>query len=100
MRIRVSVSGTYAMQTREFMRRSVHPLQDEAAVGAAEAEGVREHVLDLLLARRIRHVVEVALGVGIRVVDRRWKHAVVHGERADAGLEAAGRAEQVAGHGL
>src|SRR5262245_28621795 len=100
--ILVSVSGTYAMQTNEFIdsSRSVHPLQDQAAVGAAEAEGVREHVVEPGLARRVGHVVEIALGIRVLVVDRRRNDAVVDGERADRRLEAPGGAEQVARHRL
>ena len=46
--------------------------------------------------RLVRHVVEVAIGVGVPVVDRRRQHAVVQREHAHHRLDRAGRAEAVA----
>ena len=51
-------------------------------------------------ARLVRDVVEVALRVGVPVVDRRRQHAVVERERAHHRLERAGGAEAVARHRL
>ena len=55
---------------------------------------------ELPLARHVRRVVEVALGVGRLVVDRRRNDAVADREREDARLEAARGAEEVPGHRL
>ena len=49
---------------------------------------------------RVGDVVEVALGIGLFVVDRRRDPAVVQRERGVDRLDAAGAAEQVAGHRL
>ena len=54
----------------------------------------------LLLARLVRHVVEIALGVGRLVVDRRRDDARLDRHRRDGGFQAAGGAEEVAGHRL
>ena len=51
-------------------------------------------------ARRVRHVVQVALGVGVLEVDRRRDDAVLDREHGGDRLDAAGRAEQVPGHRL
>src|SRR5579884_2786850 len=75
-------------------------LEEEGGVGAAEAEGVRERVADVRRATMIGDVVEVAGGVGELVVDGGGQDLVAQGQDADAGLEAAGAAEQMAGHGL
>ena len=71
--------------------------QDDAAVVAAEAHRVREGVLQLHVARALGHVVEVALGVGIAVVERGGHDLVTQREGADGHLERAGAAELVAG---
>src|ERR1700693_571954 len=47
-------------------------LEDQAAVGAAEAEGVGERVPDRRGTGFVGHVVEVALRIRGLVVDRRW----------------------------
>ena len=56
--------------------------------------------LDLGLPRRVRHVVEVAVRVGRLVVDRRRQDALLEREHRDDRLDAAGGAEEVAGHRL
>ena len=93
-RTRVSESSS-----RPAMPQSTPPQQD-AAVVAAEAHRVRERDVDLDAARLVRHVVEVALRVGVPVVDRRRQHAVVERQRAHHRLDRAGRPEAVARHGL
>ena len=75
-------------------------LEDEGAVGAAEAEGVGERVVDLRGLGLVGDVVEAALGVELDDVHGRRGGLVEHGHDGDAGFEAAGAAEQVAGHGL
>ena len=57
-------------------------------------------VAHLGLARLVRHAVEVALGVGVVVVDGGREDLVAQRERGDPGLEPARGAEQVPGHGL
>ncbi len=42
-------------------------LENQAAVGAAEAEGVRERIVDLHRARVVRHVIQIAVRIGILV---------------------------------
>src|SRR4051812_10276162 len=76
------------------------PLKEERGVGAAEAEAVRERVVNARLARLVRHVVEVALGVWVDVVDRRRQLPFANREHGEDRLDAARRAEQVARHGL
>src|SRR4051794_8037988 len=69
----------------------------EAGVLAAEPERVRQRDLEVRrLARALGDVVEVAVGVGLRVVERRRQHAAAHGLEADDRLDGAGGAEEVA----
>ena len=76
------------------------PPEEHAGVVPAEAHRVRQRDVDLHAARLVRHVVEVALGIGIAVVDRRRQDALV--QRADAHhrLDRAGRPEEVPEHRL
>src|SRR4051812_39528899 len=76
------------------------PLKQESRIRAAEAERVRQGVLDRHGALRIRDVVEIAVLVGALLVGRRRGDLVVHREGGDAGFESAGRAEQVPGYRL
>src|ERR1035438_6607047 len=73
---------------------------EEAGVRSAEPERVRQGYGELLFTCRVRRVIEVALGVWSRVIDRGRDHAVAHGERQDAGLEAPRRAQKMPRHGL
>ena len=59
----------------------------QGAVGAAEPERVAERVRHLGLARRVGHEVEVALGVGVLVVDGGRQHVVPQGQHADHRLD-------------
>ena len=68
---------------------------DERAVRAAEGEGVHEDDVDVHLARLVRDVVEVALGIGVVDVDRRRDDAVAHRARAPASTLSAPAAQVV-----
>src|ERR1051325_1425784 len=74
--------------------------ENQRRIRPAEAERVREHVAHWLRAGLIRHVVEIAVGIGRLVVDRRRQHVFLHHQRRDGRLEPAGGAEEVAGHRL
>src|SRR5258707_14000844 len=54
----------------------VHTSQDDAGVVPAEAERVVDGVLHVRLARLVRDVVEIAVGIGCVVVDRRRQDAL------------------------
>src|SRR5436309_1215313 len=51
--------------------RTAKATDNHGRVLSAEAEAVAQHMLDVLFARHIRYVVQVALRVGRLVVDRR-----------------------------
>src|SRR5690606_5383596 len=80
--------------------RSSDGLENHGGVLAAEAEVVAHGNADRFLAGLVGHVVEVAVGVRFVEVDGRGDRAFLNGFRADDGLDAAGGAEEVAGHGL
>src|SRR5262249_53302545 len=56
---------------------------DQRDVLPAEAKTVAQGVLDPLLARRVRDVVQVAFWVGHLVIDRRRQHALADGHDRD-----------------
>src|SRR5215204_4814271 len=69
----------------------------ECYVVATKPEAVAQGELDVTRRWRVRRVVEVALGVGVRVVDR-WGHdPIAHDERADQELQRTGGAEHMPG---
>ncbi len=84
---------------RSFERQASSAERD-AGVLTAEPEGVRERERHVEVARLVRRDVEVAVGVGRLVVDRRRDPAGRDRERAHGALDRAGRAEHVAGHRL
>src|SRR5437762_300609 len=73
----------------------LEPLEDEAGVDAAEAEGVRHGDADPAAACLVRHVVEVALGVRRCVVNGRRQKAVLQREYCGDRLHGPGRPEEV-----
>src|SRR5579872_222040 len=95
-----SLAGTCLTQTAIFTFRNLDliALEDESGVGATETERIGKRVRELSLASVIWNVIEIALRVGMFVIDRRRKNLIAQGEHADAGLEASGTAEQVSGH--
>src|SRR5688500_15619142 len=72
-----------------FLSRLVS-LEEQCSVRPAEAEGVREGVIDLPLAALVRYVVQIALGIRVVEIDGRRHFLVVHGQCRNAGLKAAG----------
>src|SRR6266702_1186785 len=74
--------------------------QDYDRVVPAKSEAVRDGFAHVLAARLIGHIVEVALRVGVFIVDRRVDHAAVDREQRCDRLDRAGGAEQVTDHGL
>src|SRR5207249_5884404 len=60
--------------------------EDERDVVAAEPHGVGERDRDLCLARAIRDVVEIALGVADLLIDRRREDALAHRDRKSTRL--------------
>src|SRR5487761_1041575 len=83
-----------------FILAAVRALDHERGVVTAKAERVRDHHLEVNLARLVGDVVEVAVRVGLIQVDRGREQPTVQGQHAGRGLDRAGRAEQVAVHGL
>src|SRR5829696_4560253 len=80
--------------------RSRRAPEDERGVGAAEAEGVRQHDVDVALLRRVRHEVDRGLDRRVVEVDRRRRDPVAHGEDREDRLDRAGGAEEVPGRRL
>src|SRR3990170_4136711 len=119
MRSGASLAGTCLMATAIFIRQIsvcemreapalplacggaiVPAFEQQGGVGAAEAEGIRQGVLHFSLARLVGNVIQVAGRVGLLIVDGRGENLVAQRQNADAGLQSAGAAQQMAGHGL
>src|SRR3990170_7909709 len=74
--------------------------EDEAGVLPAEAEAVLQDHTHAGPARALGHVVEVAVGVGVLVVDRGVDDAGLEGLHARDRLQRARRRQRVADHRL
>src|SRR5579885_1015986 len=74
--------------------------KSQRGVGAAEPEGVVERDSDLRRPRLVWHVVEIAFGVGMLLVDGRWNHSALDRQNREYRLDRAGRAERVSRHRL
>src|ERR1039458_5857100 len=72
----------------------------QCAVGAAEAEGVRDRDVDHHRPRVIGHVVEVTVRIGCFVVGGRWCDLIADRQHAEDRLYHARGAKQMPGHGL
>ena len=75
-------------------------LRRDGRVVTTEAEGVVNDGVHRHLARGVRDVIQIALGVGILQIDGRRDDAVFDGENAHGGFHRAGGAEHVAGCAL
>src|SRR3954470_2693729 len=73
------------------------PLEDDRAVRPAEPERVRQGVLEVDRTRPVGHEVEIATLARIVEVEGGGQDLVADRQRQDAGLEAAGRSQQVSG---
>ena len=84
---------------RPYFARSLIRLENEGGVVATKAEVVRDRRARLEhLLSNVGHVVKVALGVRVLVVDRWWDVTGRHELGADRRLDAAGSTERVARH--
>src|SRR6478736_7162405 len=92
-----SASTASAMAARRPGRfTSVDLLEDQAGVGAAEAEAVVEHGLDRPRLGLVRHQVDaLATRRGVVEVERRRSHLVAHRQDAEDALDRSRAAEQV-----
>src|SRR5262249_23438236 len=75
-------------------------LENERGVRSAEAERVPERVVHIRFARDVGHVVQIALRIGMKLIYGRRQDLVAQSQRADACLQTARAAKQVAGHGF
>ena len=74
--------------------------ENQAAVVPAETGIVAHGDIDSNLSGLIRHVIEIAVGIGFLVVDGRRNDAGLDGFAASGSLDGAGGSQQVTGHGL
>src|SRR6185295_15086929 len=116
-----SLAGTCLMQTMIFTELSLRPARNPAFLGtsrlyefltcppalenqrgirSAETERIGERVVHGGFARNVGHVVQIALRIGVKLIDGRRQDLVAQRQHADAGLQTARAAQQVAGHGL
>ena len=57
--------------------------ENECRIRTAKAETIRERVVHKCLARFVRHIIQVAFGVGSVVVNRWWQFPSVDRERGE-----------------
>src|SRR5262245_55632620 len=87
------VAGGFAQARQDSI---LEAADDERYVLAAEPEAVTEHVIDVLRARLVGHVVQVALRVWRFVIHGRRQHPVAYRQNAGDQLDRTGRRDQVA----
>ena len=75
-------------------------LQEQRGVRSAEPKRIREDVLDLRFARLIGDIVQVAIRVGVLVIDGWRQHLIAQGERGKACFQTTRPAQQMSGHGF
>jgi spermidine synthase len=98
--VRGMAEATGTLGRRVAASSAVVALEQESGVRAAKSERVREGVIDRHGTPHVRHVVEIALGIGLVEVDGRRSDLMVDRQRGYARLEPAGGAEQMARHRL
>src|SRR5262245_40120297 len=75
-------------------------LENERGVRSAEAERVRKRIVDGGFARDVGHVVQVALRIGMKLVDGRGQDLIAQCEDTNACFESASATKQMTGHGF
>lgn len=78
------------LPTRE--NRGLEALENQAAVGTAEAEVVFDGDVDTHIPRGIGAVIQVALRILVKDIDGRRTHLVVQGQDREHRLESSGTA--------
>src|ERR1022692_4051800 len=84
-------------KTHSRLRSGPRP-EGEGGVGAAETEGIVQRDADFLLARFVRHVIQIAFRIGILLVDGGRHDAVFDREHGKHRFNRAGRAERMSRH--
>lgn len=80
---------------------STHKLaRHNRRVMPAEPERIIDHRVDRQFPRCIRHIIQIAFGIGLLVIDRRRNDVRLDGLGADGHFHRAGRAEHVTGRAL
>src|SRR5258708_3079409 len=74
--------------------------ENNRAIGAAEAEGVRQRDIDFHLACRVRHIVEIAVRTRIVEVDGRRNHTVADRKQREDRLDHASASPPAPGPSL
>src|ERR1017187_4212057 len=97
------VSSKAVFMCRRFSVRTVRfadvpipiTLNHEGGVPAAEAQGVARRDVDAAVAGHIWDAIQIALGIGKFIIDRRRDNIVAHGKAAGRQLDRAARALHV-----
>src|SRR5262249_32492414 len=74
--------------------------ESQSPVGTAEAERIGQCSANLHLARVVRYVIQIALGVDVEEVDGGWRNLLRDCERREHRFDPPRRAQQVTGHRL
>src|SRR5205085_4523898 len=85
---------------RTLVHLSAKPSDHQRDVLASEAKRVAEYEVARSLAGGVGNIVEVAVGVGVFVVDRGRQHVVANGHEAYDHLGHAGSGDQMSHHAL
>src|SRR5581483_705741 len=95
--MRPSIDSLWSIEPPIRLRKS---FEHQARIVAAEPEGVGERRANVAFPGLVRRVVQIALRVGVFMVDRRMKNFALQSERAHNRLDRARGAQAVADHGF
>src|SRR6266566_4443508 len=90
-----SDSKNYLRRAQKGMLLAGPTLENQRGVGAAKAKRIRQRELDRRFARVIRHIIQIALGIGSFQIDGGRQNLVTQRQYADACLQTAGASEQM-----
>src|SRR5258706_4846214 len=89
----VFMSRRFSVNIARFAEVSVPiALDNQGGVAAAKTQGVAHRDIDATVAGYIRDAIQIALGIGKFVIDRRRNNVIAHGQAAGCQLDRAARA--------
>src|SRR5258706_878760 len=86
----------YARASAPWLLRK--PLKDQTRVGPAKTKIIRQHIIDVSIARRIWNVIQVTIRIGSLVVDRRRQFVLLQNLYREHRFNSTGCAESMTRH--
>src|SRR2546421_1126465 len=94
-RLSFSDFKNYLRRTQKGMLLAGPALENQRCVGTAKTKRIRKRILDRRFARVIRHIVQVALGIGSFQIDGGRQNLIAQRQYADACFQTASASKQM-----